>query len=60
MSRPCLLDALGAVPDPRSRKGRTYPWTPILALLVVVSRRAFAGRHERAASDLRPVGALAT
>lgn len=35
MSRPCLLDALGAVPDPRSRQGRTYPWTPILALLVV-------------------------
>jgi DDE_Tnp_1-associated/Transposase DDE domain len=35
MSSPCLLEALGAVPDPRSRKGRSYPWTPILALLVV-------------------------
>jgi|GEM_PF-544061 len=35
MSRRCLLEALDAVPDPRSRKGRSYPFTPILALLVV-------------------------
>lgn len=35
MSRPCLLEALAAVPDPRARKGRSYPFTPILALLVV-------------------------
>jgi hypothetical protein len=35
MSSPCLLEALAAVPDPRSRKGRSYPFTPILALLVV-------------------------
>jgi hypothetical protein len=35
MSNPCLLAALGAVPDPRSRKGRSFPFPPILALLVV-------------------------
>jgi hypothetical protein len=31
----CLLDVLATVPDPRSRKGRSYPFTPILALLAV-------------------------
>ena len=35
MNSPCLLAALAAVPDPRARKGRSYPFTPILALLVV-------------------------
>ncbi len=43
MSRPCLLEALRAVPDPRSRQGRSYPFTPILALLVIgilVGRRS--------------------
>lgn len=35
MSRPCLLEALRAVPDPRSRQGRSYPLAPILALVVV-------------------------
>jgi hypothetical protein len=43
MNDPCLLEALAAVPDPRARKGRSYPFTPILALLVVgilVGRRS--------------------
>ena len=31
----CLLDALAAVPDPRDDKGRSFPFAPILALLVV-------------------------
>lgn len=35
MSNRCLLEALEAVPDPRSRQGRSYPFAPILALLVV-------------------------
>jgi hypothetical protein len=35
MSKPCLLAALAAVPDPRSRKGRSFPFPPILGLLVV-------------------------
>jgi predicted transposase YbfD/YdcC len=39
----CLLEALATVPDPRSRRGRSYPFTPILTLLVVgilVGRRS--------------------
>jgi hypothetical protein len=35
MSNVCLLEALESVPDPRSRYGRSYPFAPILALLVV-------------------------
>lgn len=35
MPATCLLDALATVPDPRDDKGRSYPFTPILALLVV-------------------------
>lgn len=31
----CLLASLATVPDPRDRKRRSYPFTPILALLVV-------------------------
>ncbi|AMV29377.1 Transposase DDE domain protein [Gemmata sp. SH-PL17] len=35
MSNPCLLAALATVPDPRSRQGRSFPFPPIFALLVV-------------------------
>ena len=35
MPATCLLDALAAVPDPRDNKGRSFPFAPILALLVV-------------------------
>jgi len=31
----CLLDALSTVPDPRDDKGQSFPFAPILALLVV-------------------------
>ena len=32
-----LVDALDAVPDPRSRKGRQHPLTAILSLTVVAT-----------------------
>lgn len=44
MARRCLLDALNDVPDPRSRRGCTYPLPSILALLVLgilLGRRSF-------------------
>jgi hypothetical protein len=41
-----LLEVLQQVPDPRSRRGRSYPLAPILALVVVgllLGRRSLAG-----------------
>ncbi len=43
MNNQCLLEALRAVPDPRSRRGCSYPFHSILALIVVgilVGRRS--------------------
>jgi hypothetical protein len=42
-SAPILLDALALVPDPRSRRGRSYELTSILALAVVALLCGFRG-----------------
>lgn len=60
MKSPCLLDVLRAVPDPRSRRGCSYPFHSILALLVVgilVGRRSPAAIAQMA-EDYGPQFAL--
>jgi hypothetical protein len=42
-SSPALLEALAAVPDPRSRRGRSYELASILALAIVAMLCGFRG-----------------
>ena len=58
---PALVDAFRQIPDPRSRRGRSYPLPPILALLVLgmlLGRRSLTAIAQLA-QDYGPELALA-